>query len=215
MRLYIYEHCPYCVKARAIFGLRQHPLDVQYLLNDDADTPTRMIGAKQVPILEWEEGSYLPESMDIVHYIDSLYDRRLLQNRSDERLTRWLEESRDYVNKLAMPRWAQMDLPEFATDTARQYFIDKKEAYIGSFEEHLKNSPALIARATQHLEVLTSLLHPAGPVHGVFTEDDIHVFAVLRSLSCVKGITYMAQVERYRQWLSTQSGVPLHDKVAI
>ena len=35
MRLYIYEHCPYCVKARMIFGLKSVPIELEYLLNNE------------------------------------------------------------------------------------------------------------------------------------------------------------------------------------
>ena len=50
MKLYIYDHCPYCLKARMIFGLKNIPVELHVLLNDDAETPTRMVGQKQVPI---------------------------------------------------------------------------------------------------------------------------------------------------------------------
>ena len=51
MKLYIYDHCPFCVRARMIFGLRDVAVDEETLLNDDEDTPIGLIGAKQVPIL--------------------------------------------------------------------------------------------------------------------------------------------------------------------
>ncbi len=40
MKLYIYDHCPYCLKARMIFGLKNIPVELHVLLNDDAETPT-------------------------------------------------------------------------------------------------------------------------------------------------------------------------------
>ena len=43
MRLYIYDHCPFCARARMIFGLRDVPLETQTLLFDDAETPTRLV----------------------------------------------------------------------------------------------------------------------------------------------------------------------------
>lgn len=72
MKLYIYDHCPYCLKARMIFGLKNIPVELHVLLNDDAETPTRMVGQKQVPILQKDDSRYMPESMDIVHYVDKL-----------------------------------------------------------------------------------------------------------------------------------------------
>lgn len=52
MKLYIYDHCPFCVRARMIFGLRGVAVQQIFLQNDDEATPIRMIGAKQLPILE-------------------------------------------------------------------------------------------------------------------------------------------------------------------
>nr|WP_303803540.1 glutathione S-transferase N-terminal domain-containing protein [Snodgrassella alvi] len=34
-----------------------------------------MIGEKMVPILQKEDGSYMPESLDIVAYVDSNYGK--------------------------------------------------------------------------------------------------------------------------------------------
>ena len=51
MKLYLYDHCPFCVRARMIFGLRNVPVEEIVLLNDDEATPIGLIGAKQVLIL--------------------------------------------------------------------------------------------------------------------------------------------------------------------
>ena len=52
MKLYIYDHCPFCVRARMIFGLRNVAVEEVVLANDDEATPIGMIGSKQVPILQ-------------------------------------------------------------------------------------------------------------------------------------------------------------------
>lgn len=53
MKLYIHDHCPFCVKARAIFGLKGVPFELITLLNDEA-MPMRKIGRKIAPTLESE-----------------------------------------------------------------------------------------------------------------------------------------------------------------
>lgn len=78
MKLYIYDHCPFCLKARMIFGLKNIPVELIVLLNDDELTPTRMIGQKMAPILQKDDSRYMPESMDIVHYVDKLDGKPLL-----------------------------------------------------------------------------------------------------------------------------------------
>lgn len=72
MKLYVYEHCPFCIRARMIFGLKKVPFELGVIMEGDVETPTRMVGRKVVPILQKEEGAYMPESMDIVHYVDQL-----------------------------------------------------------------------------------------------------------------------------------------------
>ena len=75
MKLYIYEHCPFCVRARMIFGLKNISVEQHVFLSDDVKSPTSMIGEKMVPILQKEDGSYMPESLDIVAYVDSNYGK--------------------------------------------------------------------------------------------------------------------------------------------
>jgi glutaredoxin 2 len=48
MELFVYDHCPFCVKARAVFGLTDIAVDLVILSNDDESTPTRMIGKKTI-----------------------------------------------------------------------------------------------------------------------------------------------------------------------
>ena len=52
MKLYIYDHCPFCVRARMAAGLFGADVEEVVLANDDEATPIGMIGAKQVPILQ-------------------------------------------------------------------------------------------------------------------------------------------------------------------
>lgn len=133
MKLYIYDHCPYCVKARMIFGFKSLPFELVTLLNDDVETPTRMIGAKMVPILE-QDGTYMPESMDIVRHLDAQDGSPVLTQQTTDALTAWLAQSRDYLYTLAMPRWVKAPLEEFTTQGGRDYFINKKTAMLGVVE---------------------------------------------------------------------------------
>jgi glutaredoxin 2 len=215
MKLYSYDHCPFCVKARMIFGFKALPFELITLLNDDEETPIRMIGQKMVPILEKEDGSWMPESMDIVRYVDGTYGQPVLEaTPANEPLNEWLAASRSYVYRLAMPRWVDAPLEEFATEGARTYFTRKKEASIGSFAEHLANSPALIAQADAHLRELDGILQSETAVNGLPSEDDIHLYATLRSLSIVKGITYPTRIRAYMEAMAASSKVPLHLEMA-
>ncbi len=44
--VYVYDHCPFCVRARMIFGLKKIPHQLIFLDNDDVETPTALVGKK-------------------------------------------------------------------------------------------------------------------------------------------------------------------------
>jgi glutaredoxin 2 len=86
---------------------------------------------------------------------------------------------------------------------------------IGSFEEHRAASPDYIAQLNRHLLVLEPLIQSSDAVNGELSEDDVHLFATLRSMSIVRGIEYPLAVEAYRQRMAKRSGIDLHDLIAI
>lgn len=214
MKLYVYDHCPFCVKARTIFGLKNIPFDLVILLNDDEATPTRMIGKKMAPILE-HDGRYLAESMDIVGYVDGLSGNRILSGPLNPALAQWNSDASVALFSLALPRWAAADLEEFSTPSARAYFTRNKERMIGSFEKHRAASPDYIVTLNRHLLALEPLIKSSDAVNGELSEDDVHLFATLRSMSIVHGVEYPPAVEAYRQRMAIRSGIDLHDSIAI
>lgn len=213
MKLYVYDHCPFCVKARSIFGLKNQPFELVIMLNDDAATPERMIGKKMAPILE-DQGHFLAESMDIVSRIDGLDGKSVLSGETNPRIADWIKDNTKTVYALAMPRWASAPLPEFATPEARAYFTKNKEAIIGPFSERLAESARLIEAVNLSLKDLAPLVQSANAVNGTLSTDDIHLFAHLRALSIVAGVTYPQAVDAYRQKMSAMTAVALHDDIA-
>ena len=149
MKLYIYDHCPYCVRVVMAKGLKGINCEVINLLNDDEKTPIDMVGSKQAPILQKADGSFIPESLDIIDFFDNFQGKKIFTDFSGhEKLEEWRQKHRVLLYELLMPRWVQINTPEFATHTARKYFTKKKEAMIGSFSKHIQNTPTLI----KHLE---------------------------------------------------------------
>jgi len=213
MKLYAYDHCPFCVKARSIFGLTDTPLELAIMLNDDAATPTAMIGRKMAPILE-HDGGYMGESMDIVAHIDALTGGGVLSGLRNPQVAAWIEEASATLYRLAMPRWAAAPLAEFATPSARVFFTRNKEAIIGPFADRLAETDALVASMDERLAALAGLIRSADAVNGTVSEDDIQLFATLRALSIVRGITYPAAVENYRHAMAARTRVDLHDAIA-
>ena len=48
--VYVYDHCPFCVRVRLALGIKNVKHNVHFLMNDDIPTPTKLIGKKIAPI---------------------------------------------------------------------------------------------------------------------------------------------------------------------
>lgn len=215
MKLYIYDHCPFCLKARMIFGLKNIPIELKVLLNDDEATPTKMIGKKMAPILQKDDSRYMPESMDIVHYVDKLDGEPLLTGATNAAINDWLRHVNSYVQQLLIPRMAKAPFDEFATPQARAYFVNKKEAMIGSFADLLHHSPGLIKKISDDLRKLDKLIVQPNAVNGELSDDDIHLFPLLRNLTLVAGIEWPSRVAAYRDNMAKQTQINLLSSHAV
>lgn len=213
MKLYIYDHCPYCVRARMIFGLKNLPVETVIVLNDDEKTPVSLIGKKAVPILVKEDGSAMPESLDIVNYIDTHFGEKMLADTVRPEIEQWMKKVSSYYNHLLLPRFVQLDLPEYATQSALDYFIHKKTEFIGDFAENLAQSPQYLATLTADLAELDGLIQ--SPVDRQFSVEDIMLFPMLRNLTCVKGVVFPQNVADYVAKMAELSQIPLYSEQAL
>ena len=215
MKLYIYDHCPYCLKARMIFGLKNIPVELHVLLNDDAETPTRMVGQKQVPILQKDDSRYMPESMDIVHYVDKLDGKPLLTGKRSPAIEEWLRKVNGYANKLLLPRFAKSAFDEFSTPAARKYFVDKKEASAGNFADLLAHSDGLIKNISDDLRALDKLIVKPNAVNGELSEDDIQLFPLLRNLTLVAVINSPNTPSPNKKLTSRLRNIIISQKISV
>lgn len=207
MNLYVYDHCPFCAKARMIFGLKSLPVDLHFVLEDDADTPTGLVGKKTTPILQKPDGSHMAESMDIVHYVDGLQGTPVVTPVAENSAIKlWHDAAWRPILNLAIPRLADADLPEFATEPARAAFKTRQEKNFGPFEGLFSQTPDLIRDIEARLTELDGLL--AGRDH--VDADDFALYPSLRMLSIVKGLQYPANVKRYMARMEQSTGVALH-----
>jgi glutaredoxin 2 len=158
--------------------LAKLPFENIVLLNDDEGTPIKMIGKKQLPILQKENGEYISESLDIVEFLDK--NLNILGGKRDANIELWTNDSSNYLFKLIFPRVVKIGLPEFATESAIKYFQERKEALIGmTFEEALKETDELKMEAEYHLKLLSPLLQKLPSLKNKdFSLDDIILFPI-------------------------------------
>lgn len=207
MKLYIYDHCPFCVRARMIFGIQQIPVELIPLANDDEATPIRLIGAKQVPILQKPDGSYMGESLDIVRHINVQASHPISETIRPS-IQAWADKVGEYYNQLLFPRSIQLGLPEFATPSAVVYFIRKKEAQIGTgIAQMLDKTPELLAQIHNDLQTLASQIHANALNGSEISMEDIIIFPMLRNLSMVRDIQFPQIVQDYIANMAARSRV--------
>ncbi|MGQ0286113.1 glutaredoxin 2 [Pasteurellaceae bacterium 22721_9_1] len=216
MQLYVYDHCPYCIRARMIFGLKNIPFEKRVLLNDDETTPIGLIGKKVVPILVKEDGTAMPESLDIVRYVDTHFGSPILSEQVRPALEQAMKKIGSYYNHLLLPRFIQLGLPEYGTESAVQYFVKKKTDFIGDFAENLSNSQQYIDQLQQDLIELGNLILAEDKANGEqLSFEDIMLFPMLRNLTCVKGLTFPTHVKNYINTMAQLSQIDLYWENAI
>jgi glutaredoxin, grxB family len=215
MKLYHYDHCPFCVRARMIIGLRGLNIEQIPLANDDEATPIGLVGKKMVPILIKADGTAMGESLDIVRYLDEYAGGERLDDTVRPELQTWLNQVNEYSGQLLSPRSTRIGLPEFASESARAYYTAKKSAQYGDFAENLARTDKLLARLHADLPALVPLISAPDHLGTRLGYEDIITFPLLRNLTMVKGVDYPPAVRRYVETMSAQSRVPLFDDRAI
>ena len=62
--LYVYDHCPFCVRVRVALGVKGIKHKLVFMANDDVETPTALVGKKIAPIWVDDDGPMM-ESLDV------------------------------------------------------------------------------------------------------------------------------------------------------
>lgn len=216
-KLYIYDHCPFCVRARMIFGLKHVPHELVFLANHDEATPIGLVGAKQAPILAPVGGKAFPESMDIVRFVDTNYGGSVLLQESANRadIKQWIKDTADCFRLLYHPRFHAAVFAEFAQKESREYYRIKKEKTIGPFADALARTPELVAQANAFLVQLDAMFHSNRSVNAALSYDDIDLFGRLRGLTLVKDLQWPTKLREYMDYMSDAADVPLLDSMAV
>ncbi len=204
MKLYIYEHCPFCCRALMIRGLKRLDIPAEAILENDAETPTRMVGRKVVPILEKDDGTFMPESMDIVRWLDAAFAPPVIVAAPDPALDDWCRRASGVIYKLCVPRFTRGDFAELATPQARAAYIEREIRAFGDLDALLADTPALLAELAPLLAELERLVRMPGMDVG---ESDFRLYPLLRSLSIVEGLRFGAKTTAYYDAMGAACGL--------
>ena len=212
MKLYQYDHCPYCVRVKMLLGRKKFPYETITIGYDDVQTPTNIIGKKLLPILIKDDGTAMGESLDIVKYLDNLDEKPILSHKKlPDNINAALRILRQSANKLYKPRIVSVNINDFSTSAAVAYYENKwiKRNKI-NFDECLKQTETLLLEAQAQLDIISSLLGDGKNIYNtMFSMADIHLFPVLRNLSVVKDLQLTDRLRAYMQYQAEQADLEL------
>jgi glutaredoxin 2 len=234
-RLYVYDHCPFCVRVRLAFGLKNIKHELYFLGNDDVDTPTALIGKKIAPIFEYNPKSIvMPESLDIIAKIDGDSDFgptnlfKPMSGRKD--IAEWQAKHADLGRIFQRPRYMMTVLPEFASIDGKRAYIRNhalpnyaKEVWLALsgdqrqklYEEMYQHSLTRMDELNAALKELDDLIHcPKCVTEGGLSLDDIDLWARLRSMTLIKGAVFPEKLRSYLDYFEKEGDLPLYFALA-
>ena len=205
MKLYMFEHCSLCFRVRMTAALKEVALEEVPVLDDDTDTLVSLVGKRVIPILVKDDGTAMLESMDMVDYIEAKGAPVLTGSERPEIeaiAARLLKTS----PSLTMPRYALLQLPEFATGAARDHFIARKERVFDSFVELRARTSELIAELVPVIDDLDQLIESPDAINGELSRDDVRILPLLRSAAVVKELEFPSKVRTYFESMLKRTG---------
>ncbi len=216
MKLFVFEHCPFCIKAMMVANYKKLDVEWIFLQNHDVDARIEKVGANMVPILEKSDGSYMAESLDIVQYFDELDDHpQLLHASCSPQIAEWGIKTKDFHGALVHPRWMRIDLPEFQSPEAKNWFTKNKSAMISmSFEQALERTDEFLEALNNALSEIDWLTLPSEH-NNQLSYDDINFYPTLRNLTVIKGVKFPQRVRQYIDEVTALTQIPLYDDVAV
>jgi len=230
--LYLYDHCPFCVRVRVALGVKGIKHKLVFMGNDDVETPTALVGKKIAPIWKDADGPMM-ESLDIIAKIDPDGTFAPASGRTD--LKAWQKSVQTLMRKLQRPRYVMVPLPEFMQKDGRDAFVanhqmppfeksewkgnpdfplaDKYAKYEAAYGETSELLPELNAKLLE----LDAMIHSAEScTEGIgVSYDDIDLWARLRSLTVIKGVEYPPKLRAYLDHFEATGDVPLYDVMAV
>ncbi|PMN93811.1 glutaredoxin, GrxB family [Vibrio sp. 10N.222.55.F9] len=201
MKLYIYDHCPFCARVSYIaqsLGLNIELVSVDY---DDAQTLIDLIGKKMVPVLQKDDGSIMAESLDIIAYFMDLKSNDE-QRVPSEQVTVFQTRAFPLTQQIGRPRWWNLDLAEYCSAGAKEAWRASKETEGFNFEELLEKTPQFVQLINPLLKDAELLLDLENGESSLPLVDQAVYFSMLRGFCVEPSITWPPALER---WLEKKS----------
>merc|ERR1711879_220087 len=166
----------------------------------DMEGPKKLTGKKILPVLEWPAEKYTPESLDIVHLLDSQTPHRSIAPATQrEDIRDWLTRLDPIRRLLSRPRIIKMPIPDWEKEKDVAYARAKYEKQGFNYLAAESKTPELLKQINPMLEEFSErILYDEYSVNEFgFGLDDILVLPDIRTMTCVKGIVWPSKLKNY------------------
>lgn len=201
MKLFIYQHCPFCARVAYVANTLKLELEYQVVDYADAQTLVDLTGQKQVPVLQKEDGSVMAESLDIMAYFFAQVGQEVKITAANETLD-FQRESLPLLQKIGYPRWPALGLKEFATSKSIDAWQKKKQTADLNFAQLLANTATIVDEVNGQLLKAEQQLQLSDKESELPLFDQAIYFSLLRGLAVEPSIVWPKAL---REWLENKS----------
>jgi glutaredoxin 2 len=216
MKFYHYPHCPFCQRVRLVLKAKNIVYQDVPLSYADVKTPTDLIGSKMLPIIEFDDGTKMGESLDLIKELEKRFPEPSLSHQ-------WIEPDLDWASNIAVraPKFWDVVLPFYLDEfegapefdeAGAKYFKEGKEAKRGkTFAEMKKEAPTLYR--DNLIIILAEIVErvEGGWIGQQFSMADCVLASDLSGLRSVKGIPIPPQIISYIEKVEMKCGEDLID----
>ncbi|ABK89920.1 glutaredoxin 2 [Francisella tularensis subsp. novicida] len=214
MKIYLYHHCPYCIKVRLVADLSNFDYQMIILANDDEKAHIDRIGSKQVPFLEKDDGTFIKESDEICKFIAKVQNFEIAESTIDDFVKGCIADLEPHYRRIIYPRIPHHPRNEcdFPTQSAKEYFINKKSQYIGDFDALLRNPPYDSIRAINQILAKIDPFIKTLFINGEkFSWDDINIFPIFFILTMSKDLLEIpTNITNYIKNIEAKTNIELY-----
>ncbi|MBK2109018.1 glutaredoxin 2 [Francisella tularensis] len=214
MKIYLYHHCPYCIKVRLVADLSNFDYQMIILANDDEKAHIDRIGSKQVPFLEKDDGTFIKESDEICKFIAKVQNFEIAESTIDDFVKGCIADLEPHYRRIIYPRIPHHPRNEcdFPTQSAKEYFINKKSQYVGDFDALLRNPPYDSIRAINQILAKIDPFIKTPFINGKkFSWDDINIFPIFFILTMSKDLLEIpTNITNYIKNIEAKTNIELY-----
>jgi len=180
-----------------VLGFLNLPYESILLPYDDEETPIKLAKKKMLPIMDFGDGFITNESLIIIEHLDKddSLKTSLLTGELRIQIEGMLNELGHNIHSLCMPYFIKTK--EF-NEKSREYFVKKKEAKRGLFENLILNRENFLVPLEEDLEILEEQIGPyfLGAEFSIF---DILIASHLWGLYLLPDFSFSENLEVYLQ----------------